>query len=31
MYTGRNRAYRVLDYFQIGHYAGYEEVGRTEV
>ena len=28
---GRNRAYRVLDYFQIGHYAGYDEVGRTEV
>ena len=21
MYTGRNRPYRVLDYFQIGHYA----------
>lgn len=31
MHTGRNRAYRVLDYFQIGHYAGYDEVGRTEV
>jgi hypothetical protein len=29
MYTGRNRRYRVLDYFQIGHYAGYDEVGRT--
>jgi hypothetical protein len=31
MYTGRNRSIRLLDYFQIGHYAGYDEVGRTEV
>jgi hypothetical protein len=31
MYTGRNRSVRMLDYFQIGHYAGYDEVGRTEV
>ncbi|HYB89430.1 MAG TPA: DUF1329 domain-containing protein [Candidatus Binataceae bacterium] len=30
-YTGRNRPIRVIDYFQIGHYAGYDEVGRTEV
>ncbi len=30
-YTGLNKPYRVIDYFQIGHYAGYDEVGRTEV
>jgi hypothetical protein len=31
VYTGRNKAYRPIDYFQIGHYAGYDEIGRTEV
>jgi Protein of unknown function (DUF1329) len=31
VYTGLNKPYRVIDYFQIGHYAGYDEVGRTEV
>ena len=31
VYTGLNHPYRVIDYFQIGHYAGYDEVGRTEV
>jgi Protein of unknown function (DUF1329) len=30
-YTGLNKPYRPIDYFQIGHYAGYDEVGRTEV
>ena len=30
-YTGLNKPYHVIDYFQIGHYAGYDEVGRTEV
>lgn len=30
-YTGRNRPHQVLDYFEIGHYAGYQLVGRTEV
>ncbi len=29
--TGRNRPYRVLDEIDVGHYAGYNEVGRTEV
>jgi hypothetical protein len=29
--TGLNKPVNVLDYFQIGHYAGYDEVGRTEV
>ncbi len=29
--TGRNRPVNVIDYYQIGHYAGYDEVGRTEV
>jgi hypothetical protein len=29
--SGLNNPVRVLDYFQIGHYAGYDEVGRTEV
>ena len=29
--TGRNRAVSVIDYYQIGHYAGYDEVGRMEV
>src|SRR5579863_825952 len=28
---GLNNPYRVIDYYQIGHYAGYDEVGRTEV
>ncbi len=31
VYTGLNKPYRVIDYYQIGHYAGYDEVGRTEV
>lgn len=31
VYTGRNKSIRVIDYYQIGHYAGYDEVGRTEV
>ena len=31
VYTGRNKAVRTIDYYQIGHYAGYDEVGRTEV
>ncbi len=31
VYTGLNRPYRVIDYYQIGHYAGYDEIGRTEV
>jgi len=29
--TGLNRPYRVLDEIDVGHYAGYNEVGRTEV
>jgi len=29
--TGLNRTYRVLDEIDVGHYAGYNEVGRTEV
>jgi hypothetical protein len=29
--TGLNRSYRVLDEIDVGHYAGYNEVGRTEV
>jgi Protein of unknown function (DUF1329) len=29
--SGLNKSYNVIDYFQIGHYAGYDEVGRTEV
>jgi len=29
--TGRNHRVDVIDYYQIGHYAGYDEVGRTEV
>jgi len=28
---GLNTAYRVLDEIDVGHYAGYNEVGRTEV
>ena len=31
VYTGLNRPYRAIDYYQIGHYAGYDEAGRTEV
>jgi uncharacterized protein DUF1329 len=31
VYTGRNRRYLPIDYIQVGHYAGYDEVGRTEV
>lgn len=30
-YTGRNRPHRVIDEIDVGHYAGYDEVGRTEV
>ena len=30
-YTGLNAPHRVVDYFEIGHYAGYQLVGRTEV
>jgi len=30
-YTGRNQPHRVVGYFEIGHYAGYQLVGRTEV
>ena len=29
--TGRNVPYRVLDEIDVGHYAGYNEIGRTEV
>jgi hypothetical protein len=29
--TGLNHPLNVIDYYQIGHYAGYDEVGRTEV
>src|SRR5258708_19115860 len=31
VYTTRGGAPRVIDHFQIGHYAGYALVGRTEV
>jgi uncharacterized protein DUF1329 len=31
VYTARGSAPRVIDHFQIGHYAGYALVGRTEV
>jgi Protein of unknown function (DUF1329) len=31
VYTGYHKPIRVIDYYQIGHYAGYDEVGRTEV
>jgi uncharacterized protein DUF1329 len=31
VYVGRGKTYRPIDYYQIGHYAGYDEVGRTEV
>jgi hypothetical protein len=30
-YTGRDRTHRVLDEIDVGHYAGYNEVERTEV
>ncbi|MGC1676554.1 MAG: DUF1329 domain-containing protein [Candidatus Binataceae bacterium] len=29
--AGRGHPVKVIDYYQIGHYAGYDEVGRTEV
>ena len=29
--SGRNVPYRVLDEIDVGHYAGYNEIGRTEV
>jgi hypothetical protein len=29
--TGRNHPYNVLDEIDVGHYAGYNEIGRTEV
>jgi uncharacterized protein DUF1329 len=31
VYAGRNKPYKVIWYYQAGHYAGYNEVGRTEV
>jgi len=31
VYAGLNKPYKVLWYYQTGHYAGYNEVGRTEV
>src|SRR6202167_2359662 len=31
VYGGRNRPNNVIQYYQIGHYAGYDLVGRTEV
>jgi len=31
VYWGRNRPYNVIWYYESGHYAGYNEVGRTEV
>ena len=31
VYGGLNKPYRVLWYYTVGHYAGYNEVGRTEV
>ncbi len=31
MRAGRNHPYNVLDEIDVGHYAGYNEVGRTEV
>jgi hypothetical protein len=30
-YEGLHRRYRILDEIDVGHYAGYNEVGRTEV
>jgi hypothetical protein len=29
--TGYKKPIHVIDYYQVGHYAGYDEVGRTEV
>ncbi|MHB8383201.1 MAG: DUF1329 domain-containing protein [Candidatus Binataceae bacterium] len=31
VYGGLHKPYRVLWYYTVGHYAGYNEVGRTEV
>jgi Protein of unknown function (DUF1329) len=31
VYGGLNKPYKVLWYYEVGHYAGYNEVGRTEV
>ena len=31
VYSGLNKPYKVLWYYSVGHYAGYMEVGRTEV
>jgi Protein of unknown function (DUF1329) len=31
VYTSYKRPIRVIDHYEIGHYAGYDEVGRTEV
>ncbi len=31
VYAGLNKPYRVIWYYAVGHYAGYNEVGRTEV
>jgi hypothetical protein len=31
VYWGKNKPYSVLWYYQVGHYAVYNEVGRTEV
>ena len=31
VYSGLNKPYKVLWYYSVGHYAGYNEVGRTEV
>jgi hypothetical protein len=31
VYAGLHKPYKVLWYYSVGHYAGYNEVGRTEV
>jgi hypothetical protein len=31
VYSGVNKPHNVIDYIQVGHYAGYDLVGRTEV
>jgi hypothetical protein len=31
VYGGRNKGLNVIQYYQVGHYAGYDLVGRTEV
>ncbi|HKN00842.1 MAG TPA: DUF1329 domain-containing protein [Candidatus Binataceae bacterium] len=31
VYSGLHKPYKVLWYYSVGHYAGYNEVGRTEV